>query len=81
MLEDLIKRIEELERSNRWWRVFALVLAAILLGGSVTGTFFFVQYTKALQAMESARMREVMAREEAEVARRAVEAHAAQQKK
>jgi hypothetical protein len=62
MDESVIQRIEKLERSARRWKVVALVLAAILLGVSLTGTFFFVRNLHSMRAIEEARMQEAIAR-------------------
>jgi hypothetical protein len=68
MDESVIQRIEKLERSARRWKVVVLVLAAILLGFSLTGTFFFVRI-QAMRAIEAERE-----------ARRAVEAQVQKKK-
>ena len=78
MDESIVSRIDKLERSCRRWKAFALVLAAALLGFSLTATFFFVQYTQATHAFEAAREeameREVVARQAEQAARRPAEA-------
>ena len=81
MDESLIHRIERLERSNRRWKVFALLLSAAMMGFSLAATFFFVRYTHVLRELEAAQVQADMAAEEAEAARRAAEAQLRAHKK
>lgn len=74
MDESIIDRIPRLERSVRFWRNTAFILAAILVSGLITGFgFLAVAQQRTVRAMEEAVQAEMVAREQAEVARRQAE--------
>lgn len=85
MVEPLLQRIEDLERSKRRWKATALLLAALLLGVVLTfgGLFFNERFVirNAMLAAEEARAMEALARAQAVAARQAVEAQQNQNKK
>ncbi|GEM_PF-4693676 len=89
MIEPLLERVRELEKANRRWKSLCAILTVILLAVLIPGTAFVGYFTlthhrRATQAMEEARMMELMAREQAvEAQRRAEQAvqEAQQQKK
>ena len=74
MLEPLLTRIRDLERSNRRWKTLCAILATILLAVLTTGTGFFVvlghrsllAQRDAMMAAEEARALEAVARVQAE---------------
>lgn len=77
MFEPLLERIQNLERTNRRWKVVSGVLAALLVGVLFSGGVFLGIYgqravlarERALRAMEEARMHELVARQQADRAR------------
>lgn len=81
MLEPLLNRIRELEIANRRWKTLCAVLsvmllAVLLVGGGFTGFYGYralLQNQQALEARDRALMMEMVAREQAEVARQAAE--------
>lgn len=90
MLEPLLDHIRELEKANRRWKSLCAILTVILLAVLIPGTAFvgyfaLTHHRHTVQAMEEARMMELVAREQAEVARRladqALQEAARQQKK
>jgi hypothetical protein len=80
MHDELLRRIEILERANRRLKLLAaglsVVLALVLLLAGFVGTFLGIRATaerqRAMQTMEEARMQGTRAREERD-ARRAAE--------
>ena len=78
MLEPLLDRIRELEKANRRWKSLCAVLGVILLAVLIPGTAFVGYFTlthhrRAAEAMEEARMMELVAREQAVAAQRQAE--------
>lgn len=81
MLEPLLTRIRDLERSNRRWKTLCAILATILLAVLTTGTGFFVMLghrsflarRDAMIAAEEARVQEEVARAQAERAQQQAE--------
>jgi hypothetical protein len=64
LMQQLIDRIEELERAVRRWRTTALVLAVVLFSFLTSGvTFFAIQHANALRAADEARMEAIRARD------------------
>lgn len=69
-MQELIDRIEQLERAVRRWRTTALVLGALLLSLGTTGaTLFTIGRAQALRAEDEARRQAILARDLAEAAR------------
>jgi hypothetical protein len=69
MHEPLLDRIQRLERSNRFWRITSLILAAILLSVLTTSlAFFALAHQRTLLTMEAV-AQEAAARAAAEAAR------------
>ena len=74
MDESILDRIPRLERSVRFWRNTSFILAALLLSVVITGAgFLVVSYQHAAQAQDEAVAAEMVAREQAEFARRLAE--------
>jgi peroxiredoxin family protein len=73
MLEPLLIRVRELETSNRRWKALCAILATSLAALLVSGGVFFgfagsrvlAEQHRAIDAMEQARMQEMIAREQA----------------
>lgn len=68
-MQELIDRIEQLERSVRRWRTAALLLAAVLVSLFSGAGFLAVQHAHVVRAVEEARQQELVARALAEAER------------
>ena len=77
MIEPLLDRIRELEKSNHRWKTTSLILGLILLAIMSTGSVFMgfqgynqvqIERQRAMQARDEAVMQEARARAEAEAA-------------
>ena len=78
-LQPLLDRVRELEKANRRWKTLCAILTVIVLAVLIPGTTFIgyfalTHHRQAAAALDEARAMEMVAREQAEVARRAIEA-------
>ena len=86
-LQPLLDRVRELEKANRRWKTLCAILTVIVLAVLIPGTtfigYFALTHHRQAAAADEARAMEMVAREQAEVARRAIEAfeQAAKQEK
>lgn len=78
MIEPLLDRIQELERSNRRWKVTSLILGLVLLAIMSTGSVFVGiqgyrhhRERQAMQARDEALLQELLVKEEVEAQVRA----------
>jgi len=73
-LQPLLDRVRELEKANRRWKTLCAILSVILLAVLIPGTAFVGYFAlthqrQAAAALDEARAMEMVAREQAEVAR------------
>jgi hypothetical protein len=88
IIQPLLDRVRELEKANRRWKTLCAILTVIVLAVLIPGTtfigYFALTHHRQAAAANEARAMEMVAREQAEVARqRAIEAfeQAAKQEK